>query len=85
VFWTGQVNDPTRHLLTGVDQGLTVTDIIGGALSPDGRSVWGSWVQDCGNARTDPSCLSRLPGTNPLLPQDGFAGRLVWRESAFEE
>jgi hypothetical protein len=82
LFWTGQVNDPNRHLLTGVDIGLTVTDIIGGALSPDGRSVWGSWVQDCGNALTDPSCLSRLPGTNPALPQDGFAGRLVWHTSA---
>ena len=80
LFWTGQVNDPSRHLLTGVDIGLTVTDIIGGALSPDGLSVWGSWVQDCGTALTDASCLSRLPGTNPALPQDGFAGRLVWHQ-----
>ena len=52
---------------------------MGGALSPDGQSVWGSFVQDCGtNLLTDPNCQSRLPQTNPGDPQDGFAGRLVW-------
>jgi hypothetical protein len=91
VFWSGQVNDPKRPLLynsampigpvgtTPSNMGITVLDIMGGALSPDGRSVWGSFVQDCGtNLVTDPNCLSRLPQTNPANPQDGFAGRLVW-------
>jgi hypothetical protein len=54
-------------------------DIMGGAMSPDGLSVWGSFVQDCGtNLATDPNCQSRWPQTNPGNPQDGFAGRLVW-------
>jgi hypothetical protein len=82
VFWSGQVNSPSRPLLyntPGANMGLTVLDIMGGALSPDGRSVWGSFVQDCGtNLLTDPNCQSRLPQTNPGDPQDGFAGRLVW-------
>ena len=82
VFWSGQVNSPDRPLLynTGTANiGITVLDFNGGALSPDGRSAWGSWVQDCGpNMLTSPSCLSRLPAINPADPQDGFAGRLVW-------
>jgi hypothetical protein len=91
VFWSGQVNDPKRPLLynsanpigpvgtTPSNMGITVLDIMGGALSPDGRSVWGSFVQDCGtNLLTDPNCQKRLPQTNPGNPQDGFAGRLVW-------
>lgn len=83
VFWSGQVNDPSQPLLyntmTDGNPGLTVLDFNGGALSPDGRSAWGSWVQDCGtNILTSPACLSRLPGTNPGLPENGFAGRLVW-------
>jgi hypothetical protein len=94
VFWSGQVNDPKRPLLynsvhpigpvgtTPSNMGITVLDIMGGALSPDGRSAWGSFVQDCGtNLATDPNCLSRLPQTNPGNPQDGFAGRLVWPTS----
>lgn len=91
IFWSGQVNDPKRPLLynstktigpfgsTPSNMGITVLDIMGGALSPDGRSVWGSFVQDCGtNLVTDPNCQARLPQTNPGDPQDGFAGRLVW-------
>jgi hypothetical protein len=83
VFWSGQVNSPGRPLLynTTADGniGITVLDIKGGALSPDGRSVWGSYVQDCGdNIVTAPDCQKRYPGTNPGNPDDGFAGRLVW-------
>ncbi|MHB8665038.1 MAG: sialidase family protein [Acidimicrobiales bacterium] len=86
VFWSGQVNSPTRPLLyntTGADMGITVLDFNGGALSPDGRSAWGSWVQDCGtNLATDPHCQSRWGSINPGDPQDGFAGRLVWPAKA---
>ena len=82
VFWSGQVNSPTRPLLyntTTSNMGVTVLDFTGSAFSPDGRSVWASFVQDCGaNLLTDPNCTSRWPGTNPGNPQDGFAGRLVW-------
>lgn len=83
VFWSGQVNDPAHPLLyntsTDGNIGLTVLDIMGGAFSPDGRSVWGSFVQDCGaNVATDSNCQNRLPTTNPTNPDDGFAGRLVW-------
>jgi hypothetical protein len=83
VFWSGQVNSLTRPLLYNVQTsgniGLTVLDFNGGAFSPDGRSVWGSWVQDCGaNIITDQNCLNRLPTTSPGNPDDGFAGRLVW-------
>jgi hypothetical protein len=89
VFWTGQVNDRNRPLVYntltewGVGQsslnGLTVLDFIGGAFSPDGRSVWASFVQSCGaDVRTDPNCIKRFPTINPNTPQDGFAGRLVW-------
>jgi hypothetical protein len=82
VFWSGQVNSPTRPLLyntPGANMGITVLDIMGGAMSPDGLSVWGSFVQDCGtNLATDPKCQSRWPQTNPGNPQDGFAGRLAW-------
>jgi hypothetical protein len=83
LFWSGQVNSPKRPLLynttTDGNPGVTVLDFIGGALSPDGGSAWGSWVQDCGtNIVTSPSCQSRYPGTNPGNPDDGFAGRLVW-------
>ena len=83
LFWSGQVNSANRPLLynttTDGNPGVTVLDFIGGALSADGNSVWGSWVQDCGtNILTSPSCLSRYPGTNPVNNQDGFAGRLVW-------
>jgi hypothetical protein len=83
IFWSGQVNSPSRPLLYNTETdgniGLTVLDIMGGALSPDGRSVWGSFVQDCGaNIVTDPSCSSKIPQTNPGDLDDGFAGRLVW-------
>ena len=83
VFWSGQVNQPGQPLLynstTDGDIGITVLDFNGGALSPDGRSAWGSWVQDCGaNVATSPGCVSRYPHTNPANPDDGFAGRLVW-------
>ena len=82
VFWSGQVNKPDRPLLyntPGVNMGLTVLDFLGGALSMDGRSAWGAWVQDCGdNLVTDVRCRNRLPAQNPANPQDGFAGRLVW-------
>jgi len=82
VFWSGQVNSPTRPLLTnatGVNQGITIMDFKGGAFSPDGRSVWASFVQDCGTSLLlDPNCSSRSPAYNPGNPQDGFAGRLVW-------
>jgi hypothetical protein len=82
VFWSGQVNSPTRPLLTnapGVNMGLTVLDFAGGAFSPDGRSVWGAFVRDCGTSLvTDPNCTSRYPNTHH--PQDGFAGRLVWQQ-----
>jgi hypothetical protein len=91
IFWSGQVNDPKRPLLynsinpigpfgtTPSNMGITVLDIMGAALSPDGRSAWGSFVQDCGtNMVTDPHCQARWPQTNPGNPQDGFAGRLVW-------
>jgi hypothetical protein len=91
-FWTGQVNSPDRPLLYNVplvagapfgasrsNIGITVLDFIGGAISPDGRSVWASFVQDCGpDMLTSPECTSRWPATNPGDPQDGFAGRLVW-------
>jgi hypothetical protein len=79
IFWTGRASDPAKPLLAGANIGITVTDFNGGAWSPDGRSAWGSWVQDCGtNAVTDPNCQSRIPTTNPANPSDGFAGRLVW-------
>jgi hypothetical protein len=83
VFWSGQVNSPKRPLLfntkTSGNIGITVLDFNGGAWAPDGRSVWGSWVQDCGaNAATDPNCTKRYPKINPGNPDDGFAGRLVW-------
>ncbi|HEX4864401.1 MAG TPA: hypothetical protein VFV02_10025 [Acidimicrobiales bacterium] len=83
VFWSGEVNNPGHPLLynatTDGDIGITVLDFNGGALSPDGLSAWGSWVQDCGtNIATSPNCQSRLPGTNPGLPENGFAGRLAW-------
>ena len=82
VFWSGQVNNPNRPLLfntTGANTGITVLDFNGGALSPDGRSVWASFVQDCGtNMLTDPNCQSRWPQDHPADPDDGFAGRLVW-------
>jgi hypothetical protein len=83
VFFSGQLNSPTRPLLynttTDGNIGITVLDIMGGALSPDGRSVWGSFVQDCGaNVATDTNCQSRVPATNPTNPDNGFAGRLVW-------
>jgi hypothetical protein len=84
VFWSGQVNTRSgRPLLyntqTSGNIGITVLDFNGGAWSPDGVSVWGSWVQDCGaNALTDPNCTKRLPKINPANPDDGFAGRLVW-------
>ena len=85
VFWSGQVNRPSRPLLyntPGVNMGITVLDFLGGALSMDGRSVWGAWVQDCGdNLVTDVRCRNRLPAQNPANPQDGFAGRLVWPPS----
>src|SRR2546422_10156205 len=56
VFWSGQVNTlsgkPLLYNTTpGVyifPMGLTVLDFIGGAFSPDGRSTWASFVQDCG-------------------------------------
>src|SRR5206468_2360346 len=85
VFWSGQVNSPTRPLLYNttppVNQGVTILDFIGGAFSPDGRSIWASFVQDCGTSLvTDPNCTSRYPQTDPGNPQDGFAGRLVWPE-----
>ena len=58
VFWSGQVNSPSRPLLyntPGANPGVTVLDFIGGAFSPDGRSVWASYVQDCGTSMlTDP-------------------------------
>jgi hypothetical protein len=83
VFWSGQVNSTSRPLLyntqTSGNIGVTILDFNGGAWSPGGQSVWGSWVQDCGaNIVTDPNCQSRYPGTNPADPEDGFAGRLVW-------
>ena len=82
LFWSGQVNRPNRPLLyntPGVNIGVTILDFLGGALSADGRSAWGSWVQDCGdNLVTDVRCRNRLPAENPANPQDGFAGRLVW-------
>ena len=82
VFWSGQVNNPSKPLLTnatGVNIGLTVLDFTGGAFSPDGRSVWGAFLQDCGTSLvTDPNCTSRYPNTHH--PQDGFAGRLVWQQ-----
>ena len=86
VFWSGQVNKPNRPLLyntPGVNIGITVLDFLGGALSMDGRSVWGAWVQDCGdNLITDAGCRNRLPAENPANAQDGFAGRLVWPPSS---
>jgi hypothetical protein len=84
VFWSGQVNTLSgRPLLyntpTDGNIGVTVLDFNGGAWSPDGGSIWGSWVQDCGaNVATDPNCTRRYPKTNPGNPDDGFAGRLVW-------
>jgi hypothetical protein len=53
--------------------GITVLDIMGGAFSPDGRSVWGSFVQDCGPNVATPGCQSRLPQTNPADRDNGFA------------
>ncbi|MGH7753664.1 MAG: hypothetical protein ACREN5_12680, partial [Gemmatimonadales bacterium] len=86
VFWSGQVNDRTTQgpLLYNNEpfsnRGITVLDFTGSAFSPNGRSVWASFVKDCGeNAFTDPNCTSRWPATNPGLPQDGFASRLVWQ------
>jgi hypothetical protein len=83
VFWSGQVNSTDKPLLyntqTSGNIGITILDFNGGAWAPDGRSVWGSWVQDCGaNLLTDPGCTERYPGINPADPEDGFAGRLVW-------
>jgi hypothetical protein len=83
VFWSGQVNDPGQPLLynttTDGNIGITVLDFNGGALSPDGRSAWGSWVQDCGvSIVSSPGCTTRFPHINPANPDDGFAGRLVW-------
>jgi len=83
VFWTGQVNDPSIPLLydtaTNGNTGITVLDFNGGAWNPDGSSVWGSWLQECGaNIVTDQTCVRRLPTTAPTNPTDGFAGRLVW-------
>ena len=83
LFWSGQVNSPTRPLLYNngplSNIGVTVLDFIGGALSHDDRSVWASFVQDCGdNMFLSPECQRRWPGTNPGDPQDGFASRLVW-------
>jgi len=83
VFWSGQVNDTGHPLLynttTDGNIGITVLDFNGGALSADGRSAWGSWVQDCGpNVATSPGCTTRYPHINPADPDDGFAGRLVW-------
>jgi hypothetical protein len=86
VFWSGQVNNPNRPLLyntqTSGNIGLTILDFNGGAWAPNGNSVWGSWVQDCGlNLATSPTCTSRYPSINPADPEDGFAGRLVWPTS----
>ena len=83
LLWSGQVNNPNRPLLyntpTDLNAGITVEDFNGGAWAPDGQSVWGSWVQDCGaNILTGPNCQSRLPSHAPTNPTDGFAGRLVW-------
>jgi len=85
VFWSGQVNHradqgPLLYNVTPpVNMGVTVLDFTGSAFSPDGRSVWASFVRDCGDSLvTDPNCSSRYPETNPGNPQDGFAGRLVW-------
>jgi hypothetical protein len=83
VFWSGQVNKDGKPLLyntrTDGNIGITVLDFNGGAWSPDGKTVWGSWVQDCGaNFASDASCQSRYPHTNPGNPDDGYAGRLTW-------
>jgi len=83
VFWSGQVNRDGNPLLyntrTSGNIGITVLDFNGGAWSPDGMTVWGSWVQDCGaNFASDASCQSRYPHTNPGNPDDGYAGHLSW-------
>ena len=81
-FWSGQVNATDRPLLfnTGTSNiGITILDFIGGAFSPDGRSVWASYVQDCGeNILLSAECQSHWPGVKPGQAQYGFAGRLVW-------
>ena len=81
IFWSGQVNDPSRPLLyntsTNGNTGVTVLDFNGGAWAPNTQSVWGSWVQECGeNFVTD--CQSQFPTRAPTAATDGFAGRLVW-------
>lgn len=83
IFWSGQVNPDGHPLLynttTDGNIGITVLDFNGGAWSPNGQSIWGSWVQDCGtNIATSPGCTSRYPAINPADPENGFAGRLVW-------
>ena len=90
VFWSGQVNSPTRPLLYNTPGEFTrlqpagILDFNGGALSPDGNSAWGSFVQSCGtHSLEDPNCQSRWPQhANPDDPTDGFAGRLVWPSGA---
>jgi len=86
VFWSGQVNENGHPLLynttTDGNIGVTVLDFNSAYLSPNGDSAWGSWVQDCGvNILTSPACLARYPHINPGNPDDGFAGRLVWKTS----
>ena len=92
VFWSGQVNDPSRPLMynttgqkvvffstSGETGPSNFLDFNGGALSPDGQSVWGSFQQSCGTDwLQDPNCQKRWPGTSPDTSTDGFAGRLVW-------
>lgn len=82
-FWSGQVNPYGHPLLynttTDGNIGVTVLDFNGGAWAPNGDSVWGSWVQDCGsNIATSPGCTSRYPAISPNHPDNGYAGRLFW-------
>ena len=84
-FWSAQVNSPLRPLMYNTSTESTgpfstnALDFIGGALSPDGLSAWGSFQQSCGqNLVADAECQRRWPQTWPGNPTDGFAGRLVW-------
>ena len=73
VFWSGQVNHradagaaAVQHRPRPSNMGVTVLDFTGSAFSPNGRSVWASFVQDCGD-----NILTSTPTARAAVPTGG--------------
>jgi hypothetical protein len=71
VFWSGQLNDPSRPLLRSTTYPL-FNDYNGVDIAPDG-TAWAGFQEACGSAQTDPGCITLQHSTKNDF---GFAGRL---------